>query len=247
MIDGIKALAFDLDGTLYPDYRLNIRLIPFLLKEWKFLWAFGRARGILRAGREGGGPLQAPAENGGVRAAGNGKFYAEQARLTAGILGADPLITGEKIERLIYRGWEPLFRKIRLFPRVRETLEAFRTAGLRTALLSDFPPENKLEYLGIAGLWDAVLCSERAGALKPDPLPFGELASALSLEPGQILYVGNSFRFDVAGAKRAGMKAAWLTGKARGNRRAPAGKAGPGRAADFCFFDYRQLQKYVLG
>jgi putative hydrolase of the HAD superfamily len=178
------------------------------------------------------------------RAAG-GDFYEIQARLTAGMLKGDPLAVGEKIERLIYRGWEPLFKKIRLFPHARETLEALRAAGITTGLLSDFPPETKLEYLGIAGLWDTVLCSERVGALKPDPRPFGELASALSLKPEQILYVGNSFRFDVAGAKRAGMKAAWLTGKARRNR---AASAGAGRAgADFSFFDYRQLRKYVLG
>ncbi|MDR1587218.1 MAG: HAD family hydrolase [Treponema sp.] len=244
MIDGIKAVAFDLDGTLYPNYRLNIRLVPFLLKEWRLLWAFGRARSIMRAGREKtteSAALGKPAEN--------GNFYENQARLTAGILKSDPLVTGEKIERLIYRGWEPLFRKIRLFPHARETLNLLRAAGFKTGLLSDFPPETKIEHLGIAGLWDAVLCSERVGVLKPDPRPFEKLAAALSLAPEQILYVGNSFRFDVAGAKRAGMKAAWLRGKLQGKRTPPAGMdAGTGGAvfADFSFFDYRQLREYVL-
>ncbi|MDR1319406.1 MAG: HAD family hydrolase [Treponema sp.] len=255
MLNGIKALAFDLDGTLYPDYRLNIRLIPFFLTGWRLLWAFGRARGILRAGGpEKDLPGQEKAPDGlsaPLRArVEKGDFYENQARLAAGALGGDPLVIGEKIERLIYRGWEPFFRKIRLFPQIRETLESLRAAGLKTGLLSDFPPETKLEYLGIADLWDAVLCSERVGALKPDPRPFGELAAALSLKPEQILYVGNSFRFDVAGAKGAGMKAAWLTGRARRNKTASAGiAAGAGGAvrADFSFFNYRQLLEYVLG
>jgi putative hydrolase of the HAD superfamily len=251
MINGIKAIAFDLDGTLYPNYRFNIRLVPFLLKEWRLLLAFGRARHLIRTAQK------RPAEGKALSAVPkvqlqNGNFYENQARLTADILKSDPLVTGEKIERLIYRGWEPLFRKIGLFPCVRETLESLRAAGFKTGLLSDFPPEAKLEHLGIAGLWDAVLCSERTGALKPDPRPFEELAAALSLKPEQILYVGNSFRYDITGAKRAGMQAAWLTGKLR-RKRGPAGrdagadKGRPGAVfADFSFFDYRQLRKYVL-
>jgi putative hydrolase of the HAD superfamily len=244
MINGIRAIAFDLDGTLYPNYRLNIRLVPFLLKEWRLLWAFGRARDLIRAaqGTENGVPEARPQ---------NGNFYENQARLAADILKSDPSVTGERIERLIYRGWEPFFKKIGLFPHARETLESFRAAGLKTGLLSDFPPETKLEYLGLAGLWDAVLCSERVGALKPDPRPFEELAAALSLKPEQILYVGNSFRYDVAGAKRAGMKAAWLAGKPGRKREGPAGgDAGADRGgavlADFSFFNYRQLREYVL-
>jgi putative hydrolase of the HAD superfamily len=206
--------------------------------------AFDRARNLIRAaqGTENGAP---------ETRARNGNFYEIQARFTADILKKEPSVTGEKIERLIYRGWEPLFKKIGLFPHVRETLEALRAAGLKTGMLSDFPPDAKLEYLGLAGLWDAVLCSERVGALKPDPRPFEELAAALSLEPGQILYVGNSFRYDVTGAKRAGMKAAWLTGKRRRKREGRAagdtGADGSGAvSADFSFFNYRQLREYVL-
>ncbi|MDR1100648.1 MAG: HAD family hydrolase [Treponema sp.] len=229
--NSIEGVAYDLDGTLYPNYRLNLALIPFLLREWRFLLAFGKARDIIRAAQE------LPAGAGAAKDAPD--FYAAQARLIAGILGAEPARIQEKVETLIYRGWEPLFKKIKLFPGVKETLGAFRDAGLRQGLLSDFPPERKLEYLGLSAYWDAALCSERSGRLKPDPRPFWELAEALGVSPERLLYVGNSQRCDVAGAKRAGMKTALISFSPRfwGRNRG---------AADFIFHDYRQLLNYVL-
>ncbi|MDR0878444.1 MAG: HAD family hydrolase [Treponema sp.] len=226
MQNNISAVAFDLDGTLYPNYRLNLRLLPFILREWRLLSAFGKARDAIRAGQE---------QNAGGKNGGGGCFYKEQARLTAGFLKADPLVIEEKIEKFIYRGWEPIFTKIKLFPYVPETLCALKERGFKLGLLSDFPPNQKLANLGIGGLWDAVLCSEEINALKPDPRPFEALIKALDCAPEQILYVGNSRRYDVAGAKRAGMRAAWV--------RFTADSA---HNADFVFRDYRQLRKYML-
>jgi putative hydrolase of the HAD superfamily len=109
-------------------------------------------------------------------------------------------------------------------------------------MLSDFPLENKIEYLGLRGKWDAILCSEATGRLKPDPLPFIKLAEALGLPPEKILYVGNSFSYDVIGAQKAGMKAAWIKpmiscSRVFGKKR---------KTADFVFYNYRQLCDFVL-
>jgi putative hydrolase of the HAD superfamily len=230
MRPNIEAVAFDLDGTLYPNYSLNVKLIPFALKNPRLLLAFGKARKIMHSERTG---------------AEQADFYERQAALVAGIMGEQPDIIRNKIERLIYRGWEPHFRKIKLYSGVLECLEAFRCAGLKLGLLSDFPPGVKLEHLGIDSLWDAVLCSERIGSLKPEGASFTELAKALGIEPGKILYVGNSFCYDVAGAKKAGMSAALIkrslfsTGAGIISKKA-------GFQADFVFFDYRQLRDYVL-
>jgi putative hydrolase of the HAD superfamily len=71
----------------------------------------------------------------------------------------------------------------------------------------------------------------------------------MGLPPEEILYVGNSFAYDVVGAKKAGMKAAWITRSFAAGRFAthasPAG-AGPDVKADFVFSGYRQLRDYVL-
>jgi len=236
MSGDIEGIAFDLDGTLYPNYRLNIRLLPFILKEWRLLSAFGKTREIIR--REQEETLKnSPVDS--QFSVPKGDFYQYQADITAKILGvpAEPL--KEKIERLIYKGWEPLFKNIKLFRNVIKTLTALKNAGLKMGLLSDFPPETKLEYLKIRGIWDVVHCSEHCGAIKPHPLSFLKLAAEMGLPCGRIMYVGNSHSYDVIGAFKAGMKTAWI--------RSPlAVSAGKEPKPDFSFHNYRQLQKFML-
>jgi putative hydrolase of the HAD superfamily len=225
MRDGIEGVAFDLDGTLYPNYRFNVKLLPFILKEWRLLSAFGKARKIIRREQE---ISPAPRIN----------FYEYQADKTAKILNVEPKPMQEKIERLIYKGWEPLFKKVRLYESSIETLAALRKAGYKLGLMSDFPPETKLEYLGLSGIWDTVLCSENFGVIKPHSLPFTELASAMSLPCEKILYVGNSYSYDVVGAARVGMKTAWIK-----NTSFPVNKK---PAPDFIFSNYRQLYDFMV-
>ena len=225
MRGNIKGVAFDLDGTLYPNYRLNVRLLPFILKEWRLLSAFGKARNIIRIEQEKGFVTQ-------------GDFYEYQSEITAKILSVKPESLKEKIEKLIYRGWEPLFKKVKLFNRVHETLNALQKAGYKLGLLSDFPPEKKLEYLNLTGYWDTVLSSEQFGALKPHPLSFIKLAEAMSLPPEEIIYVGNSHRYDVIGAARAGMKTAWIKPLLSLDYKKPK--------PDFSFHSYRHFFDYML-
>jgi len=226
MRDEIKGVAFDLDGTLYPNYRLNLRLIPFVLKEWRMLAAFGKARNIIRKEQEKSQPCR-------------DCFYEHQAEITAQILKVPAGPLKNKIDSQIYKGWEPLFKKIKLFEYVIETLEELKKAGYKLGLLSDFPPETKLEYLNISGFWDAVQCSEHSGALKPHPLSFTELACAMNLPAQNILYVGNSYLYDVAGAAGAGMKTAWIKSRFVSDR-----KKMP--KPDFSFHSYRHLYDFML-
>ena len=217
-------VAFDLDGTLYPNFRLYFRLIPFLLKEHRLLRAFDKARTRLRRTGDYGG-----------------NFYELQAQFMGEILGEAPDKVRERLEKLIYRGWEPHFKKIMLFSHVRETLDAFRKNGIKMGLLSDFPPETKLENLKLTGYWEAVVSSEMTGRLKPDPASFLELARKMGVPPEEILYVGNSVPYDVEGARKAGMKAALICTRWKKPLIA-SGDALP----DFVFHDYRQLRDYVL-
>ena len=235
------AVAFDLDGTLYPAFRLYVRLIPFFFRENRLLMAMGKARKQLRGSYNNSGPAAGAAE---------GDFYDAQARIMADVLHrrGSPKETWEEVrehsERHIYRGWEQHFKKIRLFPHVKETLDAFRNAGIKLGLLSDFPPETKLEYLGISEYWSAVVCSERCGRLKPDPASFLELARRMGLPPEQLLYVGNNVSYDVGGAAGVGMKTALIRSRWKSFVKAAFNKT---PVPDFIFSDYRQLSQYVIG
>jgi HAD superfamily hydrolase (TIGR01549 family) len=227
MLNGIEGVAFDLDGTLYPNYRLRLKIIPSILKELRLVAAFGMARGVIRREQETSPIIQ-------------NDFYQYQAGVVAKIMSVPAGTIKEKIDASIYKAWETPFKNIKLFKGAKETIEALRKAGFKLGLLSDFPPETKLEYLGLDGLWDAVLCSESFGAVKPHPLSFKELAAAMSLPPEKILYVGNSRAYDVAGANRAGMKTAWIK-----NPLFP-GSGFKKPKPDFSFHNYRQLFDFMI-
>lgn len=217
-----KAVGFDLDGTLYPERRLYLASAGLALRRPRLFWAYGEARKSLR--RKSSGLDGYPPE--GLRE--------RQARLVAERLHIDVESAALEIEERVYGGMEGRFAGLRPFTGVRTCLERLRGAGLRLGVLSDLPPRVKLEALGLADLFDAALCSEDSGALKPSHLPFRSLTTALEVEPGELVYVGNKYGYDCVGAKAMGMKTA-LLGR----------KAGPD--ADLAFSSWETLTAWILG
>jgi putative hydrolase of the HAD superfamily len=227
----LAAVGFDVDGTLYPEWQLYLRTWRGALSSPRLFWAFSRARRRIRRT---------------TAVAGAASFYGLQARFCAEELGVPAESAGKikaAIESRVYGTVERHFGGILPYPHVNECLRAIKTSGLKLAVLSDFPLGGKLGNLRLSGIWDAELCSEEIGALKPHPLPFLRLAERLDLPPERILYVGNNPKYDIAGAKNAGMKAC-LRCFCPGFPLRRVKKAG--FACDFIFNDYRSLRDYVL-
>lgn len=228
----IKAVGFDLDGTLYPAAALYLRMTFKAMRSAHIFSAFKRVRHRLRDDPAIGRAFRAnPPES--IEA-----FHRYQARIVAGSVRMGEQAVYEHIERWFYRGAEDCFSSIRLFPGVRLALESLRSMGLPLGLLSDFPAERKLSLSGLDGLFDTVATSESAGLLKPAPEPFWLLASALGAKPEHVLYVGNSERYDVQGAKAAGMQTAFIS---------PSGRARAKSGADFAFGRYHELSDWIKG
>ncbi len=222
MLSNIKVIAFDIDGTLYPSYSLYLRIIFYVLKNFRFYMHFNKVRKILH------------------RTAPLPDFYEYQGRLLAEELDISVAEAREKIDRIVYKGLTRYFSKIKTFSHVEEAFKAFRDAGYKIAVLSDFPPAQKGDFWGLSKYCDLIVGSEEIGALKPSKYPFGIMARCLGVKEKEVLYVGNSIKYDVVGAKKAGMKSAIiLTGFRRIFRRKV-------RHADISFYSYRQLMDIVL-
>ena len=192
MIKQIEAIAFDIDGTLYSDMSLYIRILPYFLKRLPFFLAYNRARKILH------------------RTAPLADFYEYQARLLAEELKIDSAKAKQMIQENVYDGMKPFFKIIRTFKGVHKLFEECKKQNLKIGILSDFPPEQKGDIWGLAPMCDVIMGSEECGALKPSIYTFGSFAKALGVEPEKILYVGNRIRADITGAKPAGMKTAYI-------------------------------------
>jgi len=225
----IRAVGFDLDGTLYPAAALYKKLVGKGLPDLRFLIAFGRVRRELRA------MLTAP----GYRARGiHGieELHRYQAELVARRLGADPERTHRQIETFFYTKAVLPFATIKPYSGVAEVLDRLRAGGLRLGALSDFPCDKKIELLGLADKFDVTMTSEETGFVKPDRASFDLLARRLGVANDEILYVGNSEPYDVRGSLGAGMRAALI-----------ARNLSVRTAAEFTFFSFEKLGDHVLG
>jgi putative hydrolase of the HAD superfamily len=190
----VRAVVFDIDGTLYPIRRVALRSLPLFVRHLRLFYAFGRARQALRSERPGEALRQ------------------RQAELVAGVLGVDAAEAGRRIEQIVYRRWPAYFGRLRPFAGVVETLAALRQRGMLLGVVSDSPfTREKLSALGLQSGWDAVVSADEAGALKPNREPFERIARMLEVAPGEVLFVGNSYGRDVVGAHRTGMRAAHFT------------------------------------
>jgi FMN phosphatase YigB (HAD superfamily) len=99
-------------------------------------------------------------------------------------------------------------------PTVGAMLGRLRDRGLRLGIVSNWPLSVTIErYVAAAGwgpLLQAVVVSQRVGAIKPQPRIFAVAEHELGAPGHAILHVGDDWMADVVGAKRAGWRAGFL-------------------------------------
>jgi len=213
----IKAVGFDIDGTLYPNFSMYVRSSSSFLSHPRLVYHFGKVRKEVRKTEY------------------SGHFRDNQAKL----LGYSMKISQEKaanmIERYLYQKWVYSFEGVKPFKTVRPALLSLKREGLKLGALSDFPVEKKLEFLGLSDLMEIAFSSEETGHLKPHNAPFINLISKLGVNPEEILYVGNSYKYDILGAKQVGLRTAHLVKKAKSDSQ-----------ADFSFHSFIDLRDWIL-
>ncbi len=203
---GIRVLCLDIDGTLYPKWMLNSRMLRSSFPSLRLAMAFNWARAQYRKVQDEEPSIEPNRES----------LLDFQSRLVAGRLGR-PLDesnlqrTRAAIERQFYRAWERSFLSIKAFDGMRDALIEAKRHGLLIAVFSDFPLARKLETLGISDLVDSAYSSEQSGYLKPSSRAFSFLLERLEVPPSQVLFMGDSYSKDCQGAKKAGMYSCLIT------------------------------------
>lgn len=100
----------------------------------------------------------------------------------------------------------------RLFDDVMPALRALRSAGLKTALISNADEDVTVVALhfAFAELMDLIVTSALVGFEKPDPRTFRAALDPLGVDPAAALHVGDQPKSDVAGARAVGMQTALI-------------------------------------
>jgi FMN phosphatase YigB (HAD superfamily) len=196
-----EAWLVDLDGTLYTQrwVRLAMAAELFLL-GWSALPTLRRFRHEQEAQR-------AELIAGKALALTHASPYAAQLARTADALN----VPVEQVERVVQdwmfvrpKKWIRRFLNTRLLAELR----AFKDSGGKTALVSDYPAQRKLEALGVPDLFDVVVASgEEHGPrrLKPDPEGYLRAAELLNVAPSRCLVVGDREDADGAAARAGNM------------------------------------------
>jgi len=99
----------------------------------------------------------------------------------------------------------PVAGALALLQRLRPTCKIGIVTNNRTA-----EQQQKLRFLGLASLVDALITSEQVGVLKPDPAIYAVALARLGASPAETVMVGDNWTADVLGALAVGIRPVWL-------------------------------------
>ncbi len=95
----------------------------------------------------------------------------------------------------------------KLYPEVRQTLQALREHGVRCVLMTNKESRYTLPVLdahGLAAMFDRVICGDTLPVKKPDPSGVKLVMQQFDASPERTLFVGDS-SIDIETARRAGV------------------------------------------
>ncbi|HEX6425895.1 MAG TPA: HAD family hydrolase [Acidimicrobiales bacterium] len=95
-----------------------------------------------------------------------------------------------------------------VFPDVMPAITELRAQGVTVGLCSnwDWDLDRHLRHNGLDGLLDFVVCSAPLGYRKPHRVIFDEVVRRARVAPNEVVFVGDGWHDDVAGARHAGLK-----------------------------------------
>lgn len=197
----IKAVIFDIDGTLY-DYESCNRVAMEALTRYCGEKLQVDASTVLSAHKEAN--RRATVRIGYTCASIHNRLIRYQCMLE--LLG-QPLFPHAVNLCDLY--WGTMLEEMKPFEGLLEWMERLKGQGTAIGIGSNmtaYIQYKKLEKLGAVPYIDWIVTSEEAGVEKPDPKLFLLCLEKSGVAPGECLFVGDSLACDMAGAVDAGMR-----------------------------------------
>ena len=139
---------------------------------------------------------------------------------------------------------------VRLYPHVREALEAFRKKGCRLWLLSNAQrifTAYELRHLGLGDEFDKVYISSDYRCRKPDGRFFRALLEEQGLDISKCLMIGNDLNTDIGGARSVGLDTLYMhTALTPADQREASAEFETRHHFEFEGDDWNDLEKKIL-
>jgi FMN phosphatase YigB (HAD superfamily) len=197
----LRAIVFDVDGTLYDQTKLRRAMLVTLVKAHLLRPRAGwRTAAVLKAYRRAQEDLRHhPGDNAAAR----------QLEIACARTGSTLEFARECVAKWMESA--PLAFLARCAPPgLSAFLHSCRQRGIRLAVLSDYPAADKLRALGVADAFELSLCAQspEIGRFKPDPRGLLVTLQRLGVDPADALYVGDRAEVDAPAAAGAGVACA---------------------------------------
>ncbi len=205
--NGIKAVFFDLDGTLrhnipaggevFADYAAQLGL-PIKHEDrlrafrWEnYYWANSTD---LKEDKK-------------IYPEENRDFWLHYSRRQLIALGASKT-QAEELALQVHEYMEESYKPNSIVPEdVRRILPALKSSGFKMGVISnrEKPFQAEIEALGLSPYFDFSMAGGEVNAWKPEPEIFIHACRRADVRPQEAIYVGDNYFADVVGARRAGL------------------------------------------
>jgi putative hydrolase of the HAD superfamily len=216
----IKSVIFDVDDTLFDRVQTQVIVLEIIAKRFPEIFGgFDMPRLMeawLESDRIATMDFETNTPSNVLRDARSREFLR--------ILGiSQDYVTG--ISRLYYDEYPSIYAPVPgAIDLVQKLSRVFKTGIVSNSFVD--VQHRKLDTLGIRSLFSCIVLSEEIGIRKPDPRIFHHAAALLQTPPSECLYVGDSYKNDIAGSRAAGMLSCWF-------KRGDSSQHGQAMAADF--------------
>jgi HAD superfamily hydrolase (TIGR01549 family) len=230
MKENIKAVLFDVDGTLFDRGLAQRKVLEIIVRQFSHIFGGFEMQCVAKAFAESDRITTEEFEAG----APSNSLRRKRSRLFLQLLGLrEDEDLADAITAAYVRDYPAVDAAMAgAVPLVKELSELF-IVGVVSNGLPDVQ-YRKLEAIGLQQVLSCIVLSEEIGIRKPDPRIFCHAVQLLQLQPSDCLYVGDSYASDVVGAKASGMLTCWLN---RGQSVTPSERA----KADFVVSSLKQL------
>jgi HAD superfamily hydrolase (TIGR01549 family) len=184
----IRAICFDLDGTLYDLPRQKNRLWKWMIRHPRVLLEWQKQTESMRGQR-------------------HEDIHGKIAQSVAEALGISTEKSENIINKVIFQAYPNTFRPTDLLRGLPELFARLDALGIPRAIVSDHPSPAKLAALEQTDGWACIVDCSSLGALKPLPDGLQQAAQQMDIPVEAIILVGDRQDSDGEMAENAGTRA----------------------------------------